>query len=181
MVSHSSILAWRVPWTAEPGGLQSVWSESDTIHTNTSFHFMIGQCWGVSVTVDSLKRYRSFGIRSELVQILGCSLTVDWGKLFLQPHCPHRKSGNTVARVSVVVKSRSQRCPPHTALLDLLGGSDGRLSLRWRPGFGPWVGKVPGRRAWQRAPAWEIPWSEEPGGLWSVESPRVWHDQSCYH
>ena len=24
MVTHSSILAWRVPWTVEPGGLQSM-------------------------------------------------------------------------------------------------------------------------------------------------------------
>ena len=24
MVTHSSILAWRIPWTGEPGGLQSV-------------------------------------------------------------------------------------------------------------------------------------------------------------
>ena len=24
MVTHSSILAWRVPWTLEPGGLQSM-------------------------------------------------------------------------------------------------------------------------------------------------------------
>ena len=23
MAAHSSLLAWRVPWTAEPGGLQS--------------------------------------------------------------------------------------------------------------------------------------------------------------
>ena len=23
MASHSSILAWRIPWTEEPGGLQS--------------------------------------------------------------------------------------------------------------------------------------------------------------
>ena len=30
MATHSSILAWRVPWTEEPGGLRSVWSESDT-------------------------------------------------------------------------------------------------------------------------------------------------------
>ena len=30
METHSSILAWRVPWTEEPGGLQSVGSqESD--------------------------------------------------------------------------------------------------------------------------------------------------------
>ena len=24
---HSSILAWRIPWTAEPGGLQSMGSQ----------------------------------------------------------------------------------------------------------------------------------------------------------
>ena len=24
MAAHSSILAWRIPWTEEPGGLQSV-------------------------------------------------------------------------------------------------------------------------------------------------------------
>ena len=24
MVTHSSILAWKIPWTEEPGGLQSV-------------------------------------------------------------------------------------------------------------------------------------------------------------
>ena len=31
MTTHSSILAWRIPWTEEPGGLQSVGrKESDT-------------------------------------------------------------------------------------------------------------------------------------------------------
>ena len=29
MATHSSILAWRTPWTEEPGGLQSVGSELD--------------------------------------------------------------------------------------------------------------------------------------------------------
>ena len=27
MVTHSSILAWRTPWTEEPGGLQSMGSQ----------------------------------------------------------------------------------------------------------------------------------------------------------
>ena len=27
MAAHSSILAWRIPWTKEPGGLQSMWNE----------------------------------------------------------------------------------------------------------------------------------------------------------
>ena len=27
MATHSSILAWKIPWTEEPGGLQSIRSE----------------------------------------------------------------------------------------------------------------------------------------------------------
>ena len=30
MVNHSSILAWKMPWTEEPGGLQSMESQSGT-------------------------------------------------------------------------------------------------------------------------------------------------------
>ena len=38
MSAHSSILAWRVPWTEEPGGLQSMGSRRvrhDCAMTNT--------------------------------------------------------------------------------------------------------------------------------------------------
>ena len=30
MATYSSILAWKIPWTAEPGGLQSTESQSWT-------------------------------------------------------------------------------------------------------------------------------------------------------
>jgi len=30
MATHSSILAWRIPWTEEPGGLQSMESSHTT-------------------------------------------------------------------------------------------------------------------------------------------------------
>ena len=30
VVTHSSILAWRIPWTEKPGGLQSMGSQSRT-------------------------------------------------------------------------------------------------------------------------------------------------------
>jgi len=33
MATHSSILAWRIPWTEEPGGLQRV--ECDRAHMHT--------------------------------------------------------------------------------------------------------------------------------------------------
>ena len=29
MATHSSIIAWRIPWTEEPGGLQSTRSQKD--------------------------------------------------------------------------------------------------------------------------------------------------------
>ena len=48
-----------------------------------------------------------------------------------------------------------------------------------RPGFDPWVGKIPWRRAWQPSPVFlpgESPWMEQPGGLLSVGSQRVGHD-----
>ena len=28
MAIHSSVLAWRIPWTEKPGRLQSMWSQS---------------------------------------------------------------------------------------------------------------------------------------------------------
>ena len=29
MATHSSILAWRIPWTEEPGGLYSPWHPTE--------------------------------------------------------------------------------------------------------------------------------------------------------
>ena len=44
MATHSNVLAWRIPWTVEPGGLKSVDSQrvghnwTDLIHTHTHTH-----------------------------------------------------------------------------------------------------------------------------------------------
>ena len=45
MATHSSILAWRIPWTWEPVGLQStgpqrVWTRL----SNSQFHFHLLSC-----------------------------------------------------------------------------------------------------------------------------------------
>ena len=41
MATHSSILAWRIPWTEEPGRLQSMASqESDMTRQLTHHHHM---------------------------------------------------------------------------------------------------------------------------------------------
>ena len=39
MATHSSILAWRIPWTQEPGGLQSTGSQSQTRLSDFTFTF----------------------------------------------------------------------------------------------------------------------------------------------
>ena len=36
MDTHSSILAWRIPWTEEPGGLQSI--GLDTSEATSNMH-----------------------------------------------------------------------------------------------------------------------------------------------
>ena len=39
MVTHSSILAWRIPWTEEPGRLQSTESHSQAQLSDFTFTF----------------------------------------------------------------------------------------------------------------------------------------------
>ena len=42
MATHSSILAWRIPWTEEPDGLQSMGSqELDTAEQVTHYLYII--------------------------------------------------------------------------------------------------------------------------------------------
>ena len=53
------------------------------------------------------------------------------------------------------------------------GKSTGQCRRRGRPGFDPWVGKIPLEEDMATHPrilAWRIPWTEEPGGLQSMGS-----------
>ena len=52
LATHTSILAWEIPWTEEPGGLQSMRSqESDTTqllnYCKTLFNFVIAYVYNV--------------------------------------------------------------------------------------------------------------------------------------
>ena len=50
MTTHSSVLAWRIPWTEEPGGLQLMRSQrvrhnrATNTHTHTHIHTHIEKC-----------------------------------------------------------------------------------------------------------------------------------------
>ena len=45
MATHSSILAWRIPWITEPGGLQSRRSQSWTRLSAPHVHFHVIAYW----------------------------------------------------------------------------------------------------------------------------------------
>ena len=53
MATHSSILAWRIPWTEEPGGMQSMESQrvrhdrSDLARTHTNLSSPISDLIGI--------------------------------------------------------------------------------------------------------------------------------------
>ena len=51
MATHSSILAWKIPWTEEPGGLQSMgsqrvrldlsnWAGTDSMNTKKNYSYV---------------------------------------------------------------------------------------------------------------------------------------------
>ena len=62
MATHSSILAWRIPWTEEPGGLQSTGSQRvrhdwrDLARTHTRFNLIQTFIW--SKASDDTKFYQ---------------------------------------------------------------------------------------------------------------------------
>ena len=65
MTTHSSILASRIPWTEEPGGVQSMESQSDTTkcmrtHTHTHTHTLDG------LVMAQAKQFTAFGINIRL-------------------------------------------------------------------------------------------------------------------
>ena len=58
MATHSSILAWRIPWTEESGGPQSLGSPSQAQPSDQHFHLFC-MSWVISqANVQSLSRVR---------------------------------------------------------------------------------------------------------------------------
>ena len=74
MAAHSSILAWRIPWTEEPGGLQSMGSQR------------VGHDW-VTKTTDN-------GV---CVECISCSVLSDSSR----PHVPPSSSVRTILNSSI--------------------------------------------------------------------------------
>ena len=137
MATHSSILAWRIPWTEDPGGLQSMGSQESDMTQRLHHHHHHYGCAGVLLCTGFSAVATS---RATLVTVLGllvavASLTVG-----------HRLYGTQASAVqqmgSVVVAYRSrvwvQQCAARAQLL---------LSM-WdlpRPGIEPMSPALAGR------------------------------------
>ena len=73
MAPHSSALAWKVPWTEEPGGLQSMGSRSRTRLSDFTFTFHFHALEKEMATHSSVLAWRIPGKGS----LVGCRL---WGR-----------------------------------------------------------------------------------------------------
>ena len=49
MATHSSILAWKIPWTEEPGGLHSSWGHRIRPHLGVNSNNSNVQNWGLQL------------------------------------------------------------------------------------------------------------------------------------
>ena len=62
MATHSSILAWRIPWTEEPGGLQSMGSQrvkNDLVSKHTCWYTEIQLVSHTAVTTSNVAKFTS--------------------------------------------------------------------------------------------------------------------------
>ena len=57
MATHSSILAWRIPWPEKPGGLESIGSQRDmteaTLYTHTHTHTHITESLCCTIKINT--------------------------------------------------------------------------------------------------------------------------------
>ena len=59
MATHSSTLAWRIPWTEEPGGLHPMGSQRVTLDWS-NFHFLLStRLWGQPCTKQQLHSFHT--------------------------------------------------------------------------------------------------------------------------
>ena len=81
MATHSSIFAWKIPWTEKPGRLQSMESQRIGHNWATSFSLLLEHSG--SVVIQSLSHVRLFETPWTATSQASLSLTISWGLLKL--------------------------------------------------------------------------------------------------
>ena len=60
MATHSNILAWRIPWTEEPGGLQSIGLQRVEHNWSDLTRITYLKCWKYRSLVSSPQKYGKY-------------------------------------------------------------------------------------------------------------------------
>ena len=138
MAAHSSILAWKIPWTEEPGGLQSMglqrvrhscsnWEEQSKIKKNYSpatpkvYILYFGKIWEYR-PVRQVKKKETMDSGTSHP---GTSL--QQGRLGVQRSCTHLKAA---LNQPVLEPAKVRDAKHHTSILTLLPPYR-RLSTQW--------------------------------------------------
>ena len=69
MATHSSILAWRIPWTEEPGRQHSIGSQSRT--QLSDYHSLQSQVKKQQLELD-MEQWTGFKLRKEYIKAIYC-------------------------------------------------------------------------------------------------------------
>ena len=155
MATHSSTLAWKIPWTEEPVKLQSMGSLRVGHDCATSFSVFTFMHWRrkwqlipVFLPGESQGRW----------SLVGCCL---WGCTELDTtEATQQQQQQQHTRLWEELAAQMVRSPPamkETRVQSL--GQEDPLNK--------------GMATHSSIPVWRIPWTEEPGGLQSMGSERV--------
>ena len=186
MAPHSSTLAWKIPWTEEPGGLQSMGSlESDTTEW-LHFHFSlscIGEGNGNPLQCSCLENLRDggawwaavYGVIQSQTRLKRLSNLVNTSiktmrKLFWCGNWSYSYRLWTEYKVWSYLKYIHRDFPVAQTVKNLPARQETWVSsLDWE------VPLEKGMAIHSSILAWRIPWTEKPGGLQSMGSQRVGH------
>ena len=72
MATHSSILAWRIPWTEEPGGLQSMGLQRYTTEQVTLLLLSVKILFFLDIGDTGLRKEPSFFSLTNFYNFRGC-------------------------------------------------------------------------------------------------------------
>ena len=157
MAAHSSTLAWKIPWTEEPGRLQSMWSRR------------VGHNWATSLScIDWRRNWQPTpvflpGESQGWSSLIGCCL---WGPTESDTTEAMQQQQHSMFWASLVAQLAKN--PP----------------AMWETWVQSLVWEDPleeGMAAHPSILAWRIPWTEEPGGLQSMGLQRIRHDWATKH
>ena len=165
MATHSSILAWRMPWTDEPDGPQSLGLQSQTRLSDSHFHFQPMSSplspqpaclpWVSPAPARFSDLHLSGVLRSQdsasFVSLTGMPMPRQEKPCVPAVVClaEEQEAGYTFSCGAIFCSTRitlSQRGFP--------GGSavENPLANAGDTGDNPWVGKIPWGRKWQPTP-----------------------------